>query len=377
MINARCLLTFFVVVTMLLGAPLACRAGEVTLANGKTISWPPEVGKPYPALELVDSKGKIIHLADFKGKVIVVEPVGMTCPACNAFSGGKDKGGFKGAEVQGGLSSSEAFFPQYAGVSLHDSRIVFVQLLLYNMQMQGPTQDDAALWAEHFGLDKSDNTYVLAGGKELVSPASYNLIPGFQLIDKDFILRSDATGDSPKESIWTSLLPMVPKLLKETEETGAIRQPMSVDAAYKAIPHNKTRFDPATAGMNADEKAFLDTFFGLSDFAVAERVETQTAISTKMPVTPNYDAILARLKSLTVPDKLKTAHELVTQAVEEQRQYLDLLQAGGAFNPNAPLVESSHEKLVAAYSELMRLYPSENQHNQQAFYDHLCALDFK
>ena len=192
---------------------------DVTLANGKTIPWPPQVGKPYPELELTDSNGKIVKLADFKGKVIVVEPVGMNCPACNAFSGGKDKGGFKGNAVEGGIDSAEAFFPQYSGISLHDKRIVFVQLLLFNLQMQPVTQDDAQLWAEHFGLDKSDNTHVLAGGKELIAPevyqASYNLVPGFQLIDKDFVLRSDATGDNPKESVWTSLLPQVSKLVKE------------------------------------------------------------------------------------------------------------------------------------------------------------------
>ncbi|TAL38778.1 MAG: hypothetical protein EPN97_03485 [Alphaproteobacteria bacterium] len=200
------------------GAVSAVEQGKVTLANGKTVSWPPQKGQPYPEIELVDRTGKIVKLADFKGKIIVVEPVGMTCPACNAFSGGAEKGGFKNTSVQGGTDSIEKYFPQYTGgVSLHDKRIVFVQLLLYNLQMQGPTQEDAQFWAEHFGMDKHENTYVLAGGKELIGPGSYNMIPGFQLIDKDFILRSDATGDNPKESIWESLLPMVPKVLKEMD----------------------------------------------------------------------------------------------------------------------------------------------------------------
>lgn len=195
----------------------AAEAQQVTLANGKTVQWPPQKGKPYPEIELVDRTGKIVKLADFKGKIIIVEPVGMTCPACNAFSGGKKKGGFSGIEVQGGTDSIEEYFPQYTGgVSLRDKRIVFVQLLLYSLQMKGTTKDDAALWAEHFGLDKQENTYVLAGGPELIGQASYNMIPGLQLIDKDFILRSDATGDYPKESMWETLLPMVPILLKET-----------------------------------------------------------------------------------------------------------------------------------------------------------------
>ncbi|MBI1216735.1 MAG: hypothetical protein GC185_13075 [Alphaproteobacteria bacterium] len=195
-------------------APAATYA--VTLADGKTVQWPPRVGHPYPDLELVDSRGEIVKLADFKGKVIIVEPVGMTCAACNAFSGGNEVGGFKGIQPQGGLDSIEKYFPQYThGVSLHDDRIVFVQLLLYNYLMQGPTQEDAQAWAKHFGMGRYKNTYVLAGGPQLVGTSSYAMIPGFQLIDKDFILRSDATGDLPKQSIWTDLLPMVPQLLKE------------------------------------------------------------------------------------------------------------------------------------------------------------------
>lgn len=156
-----------------------------------------------------------------------------------------------------------------------------------------------------------------------------------------------------------------------------LKQAMTVDEAYKAIPHNKTRFDASAAGMDRVERAFLDTFFELSDLAVAERVGTQVAISAKGPAASNYDEILRRLEALNVPPKLAAAHRLVTDAVKEQRQYLDSLKGGGAFDANAPLVESSHQKLVQAYGELMRLYPSENAHNQQAFFDHLCALDFK
>ncbi|TAL38779.1 MAG: hypothetical protein EPN97_03490 [Alphaproteobacteria bacterium] len=156
-----------------------------------------------------------------------------------------------------------------------------------------------------------------------------------------------------------------------------LKQAMTVDEAYKAIPHNKTRFDASAAGMVQEEKAFLDTFFELSDLAVAERVGTQISLSSGKPTAANYDVILRRLQSLNVPPKLAEAHRLVTEAVKEQREYLDALKGGGAFDANAPLVESSHQKLVQAYNELMRLYPSENTHNKQAFFDHLCALDFK
>lgn len=151
----------------------------------------------------------------------------------------------------------------------------------------------------------------------------------------------------------------------------AIQQQMTVEEAYNAIPHARTRFDAAVANMSGQEKEFLDIFFGLTDFAVAERVIEQRGGNDD-----NYAAILGKLSALQVPDKLSQAHALVTEAISQQRDYLKKLKAGARFDSSDPLVQGSHNKLVAAYGELMRAYPSEGSHNQKAFYDHLCALDF-
>lgn len=98
--------------------------------------WPPVMGQEYPHLELKDYKGNLVKLADLKGKVIIIEPVGMNCPACNAFAGANRKGKFSGISPQADLRSFEEYFPLYSGgISLHDSRIIFVQLLLYDLRM--------------------------------------------------------------------------------------------------------------------------------------------------------------------------------------------------------------------------------------------------
>jgi hypothetical protein len=150
-----------------------------------------------------------------------------------------------------------------------------------------------------------------------------------------------------------------------------IQQQMTVEEAYSAIPHEKTRFDAAAANMSGTEKEFLDIFFGLTDFAVAERVIEQRGGNSD-----NYDAILGRLAALQVPEKLSQAHALVVDAIGQQRDYIKKLKSGGRFDSSDPLVQGSHNKLIAAYGELMRAYPSEGPHNKKAFYDHLCALDF-
>ncbi len=152
-----------------------------------------------------------------------------------------------------------------------------------------------------------------------------------------------------------------------------IRQSMTVDEAYSAIPHGKTRFDSSTAVTGEDERKFLDSFFGVIDLAVAERVIWQTG---KKGDADNYDAILARLAALDAPERAKKAYTLVTEAIAEQRQYLAKISAGERFNAGDALVQSSHRKLFSAYTALMGAYPDESQHNKSAFFDHLCALDF-
>lgn len=154
----------------------------------------------------MDHEGKPVTLSSFKGKVILLEPIGMNCPACNAYAGGNQPGmkGFEGTAPQSELWSMEEMISKLSNVEFADPRLVHVQLLLYNMSMQGPTTEDARRWREHFKLDRFPNMVVLAGGKDMVNQASYDMIPGLQLIDKNFVLRYDASGHNPKHS-WREL----------------------------------------------------------------------------------------------------------------------------------------------------------------------------
>ena len=64
-------------------------------------------------------------------------------------------------------------------------------------------------------MDIRDNHIVAVSPFDLRSKHSFNLVPGFQLIDKDFILRSDSTGHYPKDNLYSKLLPMVLQLLEQ------------------------------------------------------------------------------------------------------------------------------------------------------------------
>jgi len=183
------------------------------------LNWPPQLGKAYPdGIEYYDQSGAKVKMSDFKGQVLFIEFVGMNCPACQAFSGAnkKDIGSFENNAVQTGLDSIEEYFRQYSGgLKLSDDRIFYIAVLLYDMKLGHPKADDARKWAEHFKFDKSKKQIVIVPIQDLRGNDSYNLIPGFQLVDKKLVLRSDSTGHKPRDNLYSKLLPMVRKLLEE------------------------------------------------------------------------------------------------------------------------------------------------------------------
>ena len=196
------------------GNHLAARASTPPRPRTLEFRWPPAVGRPYPDLELSDDTGTTVHLSQWKGQLILLEPVGMNCPACQAFLGGNDPspGPFGGVTPQPGLQSICTYLATYGGIQLPTPDIMHIQLLLYNMELKTPTLDDARQWVRHFGLRRQDHEIVLIADERFMSDASYNLIPGFQLIDQSFILRVDATGHHPKHDLFRDLIPTLRQL---------------------------------------------------------------------------------------------------------------------------------------------------------------------
>lgn len=161
-----------------------------------------------------------------------------------------------------------------------------------------------------------------------------------------------------------------------------IDQSMPVDAAYRAIPHARTPFQSNQTRMPAVQAEYLDALFALTDAGVVERVVVQRKLGAGKHWTPdnsNYTAILQSITSLDTPEQLIPVEGLIFEAIQEQQQYLKGWRDSGSpryFRSGAPLVQSSHRKLITAYQQLMRIYGAEGSHNRQAFFDHLCALDF-
>lgn len=175
--------------------------------------WPPNVGDTYPDFEVVDHRGKIHRLSDFKGKPLLIELTAIPCAGCQAFSGGNVHGGYGKVRPQKNLGSFEEYLARFGGgMKASDPRFTFMQLMLYDLKMGTPSKEEIAAWAKHFKLDNLNNTYVVAPTGHRPKN-SYKLIPGFHLLDKNFKVVSDSSGHYPKNNLYRHLIPLLAKLV--------------------------------------------------------------------------------------------------------------------------------------------------------------------
>lgn len=185
-------------------------------------NWPPIKGQAYPDLILNDQNGETVRLSDFKGRPILLELAAIPCAGCQAFAGANKFGSFAGASSQTNLDSIHKCAERFASVRLgKDKNIVFVQLLLYGNSLSSPTADEVAGWAEHFRMQRSDCNVVLQGEASMLSQAVYDSIPGFHLIDSDFVLKYDSTGHHPEDDLYRELLPALGNMARETPAHAA------------------------------------------------------------------------------------------------------------------------------------------------------------
>jgi hypothetical protein len=191
-------------------------AGAPAAPGGATPAvafWPPRLGDRYPDLTLRDSSGNLFRLSSLKGKVILLEPIGMTCEGCQALSGGMACGGYQGIAPQRGLDSLESYLSQFANkLTLNDPNVAYVQVVIFDMNMKAPSVAAVKSWADHFRLSNRANVHVLAGTPEMIGAASIAMIPGIHLIDRGFILRSEFFGHGGGSDLFRDLLPMAGRL---------------------------------------------------------------------------------------------------------------------------------------------------------------------
>lgn len=150
--------------------------------------------------------------------------------------------------------------------------------------------------------------------------------------------------------------------------------PMTVDEAYRAIPHQRTVFDPTTAKMDRADAEYLQHLFLWIDQAIVAKM---TAMRNT-PADQAYSSVWAMQSRVTPGARFTSLQATVADSIKHEYEYLKQRQTASvkAFKPNDPHVQAASQRAQHAYAMLLSMYPNETAHNKQAFYDYLCALDF-
>ncbi len=181
--------------------------------------WPPKMNKIYPDIEFYDQKGKKFNLSSLQGRVIVLEYIDISSPKSQAQSGSADSGVYYGSKTQD-VNSQVKTFNQVlvkatnGAFTLPNDNVLELKIIVYGPDGNAGSRDDAQHWADHFGLELSDNVIVAAPSKDLRSDKTQKIISGYQLIDKNMMLRVDSSGEEPKHNLRMTLAPLVPKLIR-------------------------------------------------------------------------------------------------------------------------------------------------------------------
>lgn len=224
----------------------AARAPE----REEEFSWPPEVGRSFPDLEVVDVAGRRQRLSEIQDRPLLLETAAMNCPASVAFAGGSIAGRFGQTPPQPQLHQLEDILQDYApGCSLNDPRIQTVQLLFLNEELKAPTKEDLARWQRHFAKARKAKTLVLGVATSLAAREAMSAVPGLYLLDSHGMVRYAHEGSKQDLMAFKTLFESIPRLLDPPPAVAP--RPRSALVAkvaelYQASPQNEI---PAATGL--------------------------------------------------------------------------------------------------------------------------------
>lgn len=178
--------------------------------------WPPAMNQTYPDYELVDHEGKQFKISDHQGKIVIIEMVDVFSPLSLAYSGAAQYGLFGKADSfdQYAKSIGALLAEQSEGAkSLPHPEVVTIKVIINGAEGGQATVNDAEKWAEFYRLSKENNVIVAVPVKDMRGKTTDGIVPGYQLLDKEMVLRVDAAGPVPKHNLEMTLVPYLSKML--------------------------------------------------------------------------------------------------------------------------------------------------------------------
>ena len=146
--------------------------GYSSTDNAECAYW---VGDKVCDFERADANGDMVRLYDFSGSPIVLDLSAMWCGPCQGAA----------ADVNGTVSR------------FSDDDLVYITILIENMQGDHPSSDDLQLWVDYFGITEpvlgSDYSILNADSTQGFPLRSW---PTFIMIDENLIIRERVEGYS-------------------------------------------------------------------------------------------------------------------------------------------------------------------------------------
>lgn len=162
---------------------------------------------------------------------------------------------------------------------------------------------------------------------------------------------------------------------------------ITVEEAYTAVPHQRTIFDSQKSLLGSEQIQGLHILFGFTDKCLVLRIEGLAAaknndITTLNKVVSDYQILIQSFEKIVFPIALRPVQTEVVSAVKQHQHYFAIKSQSQQNAASLSLVldqdvNQSSQKLRIAYSQLMEIFSTESAINKQAFFDYLCALDFK
>jgi hypothetical protein len=136
----------------------------------------------------------------------------MGSSVTQAFAGANERGGYGYVPLNKNYKSLEQYFPEYAG-GVHANSINLVQIVMANERGESPTAAEVATWSQFFELETRRGRIVLVGSPVLLNRRGFEIVGGFQLLDKHLVVRADATRERSK-TLFSKLFPLIARVSK-------------------------------------------------------------------------------------------------------------------------------------------------------------------
>lgn len=166
---------------------------------------------------------------------------------------------------------------------------------------------------------------------------------------------------------------------QESPETLAQRAARS----YQAIPHQYSRFQAESSGLDATTSEQLRQYYMLLDAAVVTRVEAMQGLERRRSdAFATYDNRLAQivlqLQMLGRDSRLSGVIRETLAALADQKAFFEewSAQPGPKAVAGHPKVTSASGHLKQAYAKLQKVLGKASENTQKCNFDAHCALDF-